>query len=106
MAHTRSLICLLTGHVDHGKSQLVETIADLNIVAKEAGRITQQISAVNVGMDKIKNICKGLPLEKIKLPGFLLIDSPGHAAFTNLRKRGGSIADIAVLVVDVNEGML
>ena len=109
MPKTRSLICLMTGHVDHGKSKIIETISNLKILDKEAGHITQTISAVNVDIEKIKKICGGLFDNislKIKIPGFLLIDSPGHAAFTNLRKRGGSIADIAVLVVDVNEGML
>src|SRR3989344_3696034 len=109
MPKTRSLICLMTGHVDHGKSKIIETISNLKILDKEAGHITQTISAVNVDIDKIKKICGSLfdkISSKIKIPGFLLIDSPGHSAFTNLRKRGGSIADIAVLVVDVNEGML
>ena len=108
MANIRSLICLLTGHVDHGKSQIIESISNIKIIEKEAGRITQSIYAVNVSMDKIEKITGGLLnnlKSKIKIPGFLLIDSPGHAAFSNLRKRGGSIADIAIVVIDVNDGI-
>ena len=107
MTKTRALICLFTGHVDHGKSRLIEVISDLHILDKEAGQITQTISAVNVGMQRVKTVC-GVLMQGLnaKIPGFLLIDSPGHAAFTNLRKRGGNLADIAVLVVDINEGIL
>ncbi len=107
MTQTRALICLLTGHVDHGKSQIIETISKRKIVEKEAGRITQKISAIKTDIKDISSIIGSLSLKsKIKIPGFLFIDSPGHAAFTNLRKRGGSLADIAILVIDVNEGML
>ena len=108
MSKTRSLICLLTGHVDHGKSKIVEVISDLSILNKEPGQITQTISAVNVDISKIKKLCSGLMKGSmsIKIPGLLLIDSPGHAAFTNLRKRGGNIADIAVLVVDINAALV
>src|SRR3989344_7385757 len=107
MAKTRALICLLTGHVDHGKSQIIETISKRKIIAKEAGRITQKISAVKTDIKDISSLMGGLLSNfklKIKIPGFLFIDSPGHAAFTNLRKRGGSLAYIAILVVDANEG--
>ncbi len=106
---TRSLICLLTGHVDHGKSQIIETISKKRILDKEAGRITQKISAVKVDIKDINSLAGGMLKNlktKIKIPGFLFIDSPGHAAFTNLRKRGGNLADIAILVIDVNEGIL
>ena len=107
MTKTRALICLFTGHVDHGKSRLIEVISDLHILEKEPGQITQTISAVNVGMQQVRSLCGGLMGNlAVKIPGFLLIDSPGHAAFTNLRKRGGNLADIAVLVVDINEGVL
>ena len=108
MSKTRALICLFTGHVDHGKSRLIEVISDLSILEKEPGQITQAISAVNVGMQRIKMVCGELMagITSVKIPGLLLIDSPGHAAFTHLRKRGGNIADFAVLVVDVNEGLL
>lgn len=106
---TRSLICLLTGHVDHGKSQIIETISKKRILDKEAGRITQKISAVKVDLKDINSLAGGILKNlktKIKIPGFLFIDSPGHAAFTNLRKRGGNLADIAILVIDANEGIL
>ncbi|MCD4666594.1 translation initiation factor IF-2, partial [archaeon] len=108
MKTIRSLICLLTGHVDHGKSQIVEVISNANIIEKEPGKITQKISAINVPFSQIQKISGNL-LQNLKLnvnlPGFLLIDSPGHASFTSLRKRGGNIADMAVLVVDLNEGL-
>jgi len=100
----RSIVCTIIGHVDHGKSQIVETITGLNIVEKEAGRITQCINAINVPFSLIENII-GSYKHKIKIPGLLIIDTPGHASFTNLRKRGGSLADIAVLVIDINEGI-
>jgi translation initiation factor 5B len=101
----RSIVCSMVGHVDHGKSQIVEAITGLNIVEKEAGRITQCINAVNVPFKFIEKTIGKLN-QKIKIPGLLLIDTPGHASFTNLRKRGGSLADIAVLVIDINEGIM
>ena len=100
----RSIVCTIIGHVDHGKSQIIETITGLSIVEKEAGRITQCINAINVPFSLIEEII-GSYKQKIKIPGLLIIDTPGHASFTNLRKRGGSLADIAVLVIDVNEGI-
>lgn len=102
----RSLICLLTGHVDHGKSQIIESITNCSIIKKEAGSITQKISAIDASEEQIKQGCKTL-LNQIKteIPGILFIDSPGHASFTNLRKRGGNIADMAVLVIDIREGI-
>ena len=77
------------------------------MTATEAGKITQAIGASIIPLDVVKKIC-GKLLEQLHLqltiPGLLFIDTPGHAAFTNLRKRGGALADIAVLVVDINEG--
>lgn len=77
------------------------------MVKGEAGKITQVIGASIIPLEAIKRVC-GKLLEvlklKITLPGLLLIDTPGHAAFSNLRKRGGALADIAILVVDINEG--
>jgi len=103
----RSPVCTVVGHVDHGKSSLLDYIRSSNIVKCEAGAITQAIGASLIPLDIIKKTCGPL-LDSLKIkftiPGILFIDTPGHAAFTNLRKRGGNLADIAILVVDINEG--
>jgi translation initiation factor 5B len=104
---TRSPICSTLGHVDHGKSSILDTIRGSNIIAKEAGAITQAIGASIVPMATIEKVCGNLLKASninFTIPGILFIDTPGHAAFTSLRKRGGSISDIAILVVDINEG--
>jgi translation initiation factor 5B len=108
MSQMRSPICTVMGHVDHGKSSLLDFIRNTNIVAREAGAITQAIGASVVPIDTIKVLCsKCVKDTKIfTVPGLLFIDTPGHAAFTNLRKRGGNLADIAILVVDINEGLM
>ncbi len=103
----RSPIVSVLGHVDHGKSSLLDAIRGSCIVREEAGAITQAIGASIVPASVLKQRCEAL-LKQLKaelvIPGLLFIDTPGHAAFTSLRKRGGSIADLAILVVDVNEG--
>jgi len=108
MEKIRSPICVVLGHVDHGKSTILDTIRGTAIVETEAGKITQAIGASIIPLETIKKVSGDL-LEKLKLkftiPGLLFIDTPGHAAFTTLRKRGGNIADIAILVVDINEGL-
>ncbi|MCD4759536.1 translation initiation factor IF-2 [archaeon] len=102
----RQPICVLLAHVDHGKTSILDRIKESSIVTKEAGGITQNISAHTIELENIKKIC-GVLLKNAKLtiPGILFIDSPGHEAFTTLRKRGGNIADIAILVIDINEGL-
>ncbi|MFH1258019.1 MAG: translation initiation factor IF-2 [Candidatus Micrarchaeota archaeon] len=101
------IVCVL-GHVDHGKTTLLDAIRETAVAGREAGGITQHVSASEVPVSAIKEHC-GQQLQKMKidltLPGLLFIDTPGHEAFVNLRKRGGSIADIAILVVDVNQGI-
>jgi len=103
----RSPIVSVLGHVDHGKSSILDAIRESNIVSKEAGAITQAIGASIVPLDVIKKRC-GAVMGQFKMnfdvPGLLFIDTPGHAAFTSLRKRGGALADIAILTVDINEG--
>ncbi|MGC8652091.1 MAG: translation initiation factor IF-2 [Candidatus Micrarchaeia archaeon] len=103
----RQPIISVMGHVDHGKTTLLDRIRNSTIAAKEAGGITQHIGASEVPIVVVEKICGPL-LEsfgvKITIPGLLFIDTPGHEVFTNLRKRGGSIADIAVLVVDITKG--
>lgn len=102
----RQLIVVFEGHVDHGKSSILDQIRDTSVVSAEAGGITQKISASLVTLDEIKKICGRLLEGKtLSIPGLLTIDTPGHAAFTNLRKRGGNLSDIAVLVIDINEGI-
>ena len=107
MANIRSPICTVVGHVDHGKTAILDKIRDTSIVSIEAGKITQAIGASMIPLHIIKKSCGDL-LEKLNLdftiPGILFIDTPGHAAFTNLRKRGGNLADLAILVVNLNEG--
>lgn len=104
---TRSPIVSVLGHVDHGKTTLLDHIRGSTIASKEAGGITQHIGATEIPMDVISSIC-GDYLERMKiedrLPGLFFIDTPGHEAFTTLRKRGGSLADLAILIMDVNEG--
>ena len=97
----------MLGHVDHGKTTFLDKIRGTAIAAREAGAITQHIGATEVPISVIREL-SGELIEKygfkIELSGLLFIDTPGHAAFTNLRKRGGSIADLAVLVVDLTQG--
>jgi len=105
----RQPIVTIMGHVDHGKTSLLDKIRGTAIAAREAGGITQAIGASIIPLKVVKKIC-GQLLEALKItltiPGLLFIDTPGHAAFVNLRKRGGNLADIAILVVDINEGLM
>ena len=103
----RKVLLTVVGHVDHGKTTLLDKIRQTVVASGEAGAITQAIGVSIIPLETIKKICgKLLDVFKGKLtvPGLLAIDTPGHAAFTSLRKRGGSLADIAVLVIDINEG--
>jgi len=107
--HLRSVICTVLGHVDHGKSSILDKIRGTSLVKSEPGQITQSIGASIVPVSAIQKLCAPL-LQQLKLnltiPGLLLIDTPGHAAFVSLRKRGGVLADIAILVIDINEGFM
>ena len=103
----RQPIVTVVGHVDHGKTSILDSLRDSCVQEDEAGGITQKISFTSYPMDQLKTACPLIDKNGIQLniPGFLLIDTPGHAAFTNLRKRGGSLADLAVLVIDINDGI-
>lgn len=96
------------GHVDSGKTSLLDKIRGTGVQGREAGGITQHIGASFLPTETIKKTCgilyKKLEQSENKVPGLLVIDTPGHEVFTNLRSRGGSAADIAILVVDVNRG--
>ena len=102
----RQPIVSVLGHVDHGKTSLLDHIRGTTVVAREAGKITQHIGATEVPVETIKSICGNLITDKgLKVPGLLFIDTPGHHAFTTLRARGGVLADIAILIIDINEGI-
>lgn len=101
----RQPIVSVLGHVDHGKTTFLDKIRGTAIADKEAGRITQHIGATEVPVETIYSICGDmLKGRKFKIPGMLFIDTPGHYSFTTLRARGGALADLAVLIVDINEG--
>ncbi|MEM5880621.1 MAG: translation initiation factor IF-2 [Candidatus Aenigmatarchaeota archaeon] len=103
----RSPIVVTVGHVDHGKTTLLDAIRGTCITRLEPGELTQHVGASFVPIKVIENFCKEL-IEKMKIklevPGLLFIDTPGHAAFISMRVKGTSIADLAILVVDINEG--
>jgi len=104
----RSPLCVVLAHVDHGKTSILDKIRGSVVASGEAGGITQAIGASIIPLNTVKKIC-GKLLEKMNMeftiPGLLFIDTPGHASFTSLRKRGGNLADIAILVIDINEGL-
>ncbi|ELZ11267.1 translation initiation factor IF-2 [Natrinema thermotolerans DSM 11552] len=101
----RTPIVAVLGHVDHGKTSLLDKIRGSAVIEGEAGAITQHIGATAVPLDIISTIAGDLvDPDDFDLPGLLFIDTPGHHSFTTLRSRGGALADIAILVVDVNDG--
>ena len=102
----RTPILSVVGHIDHGKTTLLDSLRGTAIAEKEAGRVTQHIGATEIPIDTIKTICEPLKSDwtGIDVPGLLFIDTPGHHAFASLRKRGSALADVAVIVVDVMEG--
>jgi len=102
----RQPIVSVLGHVDHGKTTLLDRIRGTSVAKREAGAITQHIGATEVPIEAIYRICGNLIKKNFKVPGLLFIDTPGHEAFTTLRARGGALADLAVLVIDINEGIM
>ncbi len=110
VSETRKLrqpIVVVLGHVDHGKTTLLDKIRGTALVKKEPGEMTQEVGASFVPKSVIESLAQ--PLRKVinvklEIPGLLFIDTPGHELFANLRRRGGSVADFAILVVDIVEG--
>lgn len=104
----RAPVVFVGGHVDHGKTTLLDYLRGSTIAKKEAGKITQHIGATEISLDLIKEQAGEL-LKKygfdLKIPGLLFIDTPGHEAFSTLRQRGASIANIGVLVIDILQGI-
>ncbi len=102
----RQPIVSVLGHVDHGKTTLLDRIRGTRVAAREPGAITQHIGATEVPLEVVMEVCGDLVKGRtFEVPGLLFIDTPGHHAFTTLRARGGALADLAILVIDVNEGL-
>ena len=105
----RQPVVVVLGHVDSGKTSLLDKIRGTAVQSREVGGITQHIGASYFPIETIKEIT-GKLFDKLSksenpVPGLLVIDTPGHEVFANLRMRGGSAADIAIVVVDVNKGL-
>ncbi|MGB9175994.1 MAG: translation initiation factor IF-2 [Methanoregula sp.] len=97
------IVCVM-GHVDHGKTSLLDRIRGSSVVSSEVGAITQHIGATIVPIEAIRSMSGTMEKIPINIPGLLFIDTPGHHAFTTLRARGGALADMAILVVDISQG--
>ncbi|MDR3075485.1 MAG: translation initiation factor IF-2 [Candidatus Methanoplasma sp.] len=103
----RQPVVSVLGHVDHGKTKLLDRIRGTSVQSREAGAITQHIGATEVPIEHIYKVCASLiGKKKFDVPGLLFIDTPGHHSFVTLRARGGSLADLAVLVIDIREGIM
>ena len=112
-SEVRQPIVAITGHVDHGKTSLLDFIRSIgdkrqtNVMNREDGGITQELGVTNVPASLLERAIESMPFEKkpdLEMPGLIFLDTPGHQSFGSIRQRSGSVADIAVLIVDIVEG--
>ena len=101
-------ICCIVGHVDAGKTSLLDRLRNTNIQEKEVGGITQHIGSTFFPIETIENSCSSIKgkFEVIcNIPGILMIDTPGHSEFQSLRDVGTSICDLGILIIDIEESI-
>lgn len=104
----KSPIISFMGHVDAGKTSLIDLIKHTNIQGKESGGITQTVSSEFVSIEDIREITKNIKGKyqtKHQIPGVLVLDTPGHSAFSNMREQGGNLSDLALVIIDINDGV-
>ncbi|OYT35004.1 MAG: translation initiation factor IF-2 [Candidatus Aenigmarchaeota archaeon ex4484_52] len=101
--YRQPIVCILA-HVDHGKTTLLDYIRHSSIAKKEAGGITQHIGASEIKRQALLRLCSKY-IKNIDFSGVLFIDTPGHEAFSYLRQKGGALADISILLIDITEGI-
>nr|MDO8118444.1 GTP-binding protein [Candidatus Sigynarchaeota archaeon] len=102
----RAPIITVLGHIDHGKTSILDFIRGTVVQKHEVAGITQHIGASFLPIEDIMKFCNldASMKQKLVIPGLLVVDTPGHAAFVNLRKRGGTVANIAILVIELMAG--